>query len=87
LNGSEFVGFSALFTVEEGRMGVTVTFIAVLELMREGLLELVQAEGDGIGPLHVRPAQGRPFDAANDAAQTPTEASEPNATVTGSESA
>lgn len=59
LHDDRFVSFSALFTVEEGRMGVTVTFIAVLELVREGLLELVQAEGDGIGPLHVRPGHGR----------------------------
>jgi segregation and condensation protein A len=76
LNTGEFVSFSSLFAVEEGRMGVTVTFIAMLELVREGLLDLVQAEGDGIGPLHVRPAQGRPaMDAANDAATPPTAAS------------
>jgi hypothetical protein len=35
-------------------MGVTVTFIAVLELMREGLIEIVQAEP--FAPLHVRRA-------------------------------
>ena len=28
---------------EEGRMGVTVTFIAILELMKEGLIEIVQS--------------------------------------------
>jgi segregation and condensation protein A len=33
-------------------MGVTVTFIAVLELMREGLIDIVQAEP--FAPLHVR---------------------------------
>jgi segregation and condensation protein A len=62
LQSGEFVSFTALFTVEEGRMGVTVTFIAVLELVREGLLELVQSESDGIGPLHVRPGAGRAHD-------------------------
>jgi hypothetical protein len=36
-------------------MGVTVTFIAVLELMREGLIEIVQAEP--FAPLHVRAAE------------------------------
>jgi segregation and condensation protein A len=36
-------------------MGVTVTFIAILELVREGLLDLVQTEP--YGPLHVRAAQ------------------------------
>jgi segregation and condensation protein A len=35
-------------------MGVTVTFIAVLELMREGLIDIVQAEP--FAPLHVRAA-------------------------------
>ncbi len=35
-------------------MGVTVTFIAILELMREGLIEIVQAEV--YQPIHVRPA-------------------------------
>jgi segregation and condensation protein A len=45
-----------LFKPEEGRMGVTVTFVAILELMREGLIEIVQTEP--YGPLHVRSAQG-----------------------------
>ena len=36
----------------EGRMGVTVTFMAILELVREGLIEIVQAEP--FAPLHVR---------------------------------
>jgi hypothetical protein len=35
-------------------MGVTVTFVALLELLREGLVEFVQAEA--YGPIHVRPA-------------------------------
>jgi segregation and condensation protein A len=50
-----FVDFGKLFKPEEGRMGVTVTFIAILELVREGLLDLVQTEP--YGPLHVRAAQ------------------------------
>ena len=33
-------------------MGVTVTFIAILELMREGLIDIVQAQP--YAPLHVR---------------------------------
>ncbi len=40
----DFSDFSALFDVEEGRMGVAVTFIAVLELLKESLIEIVQAE-------------------------------------------
>lgn len=50
-----FFEFSALFKPEEGRMGVTVTFIAILELMKEGLIEIVQAEP--YAPIHVRTAQ------------------------------
>nr|WP_324317355.1 ScpA family protein [Povalibacter sp.] len=51
-----FVEFTTLFRAEEGRMGVTVTFSAILELMKEGLIEIVQAEP--YAPLHVRPASG-----------------------------
>jgi segregation and condensation protein A len=70
LQGGEFFGFSQLFRVEEGRMGVTVTFIAVLELVREGLLELVQA--DSYAPLHVRGAVPRAdAPAANDPTAEP----------------
>ncbi len=50
-----FFEFSELFKPEEGRMGVTVTFIAILELMKEGLIEIVQAEA--YAPIHVRTAQ------------------------------
>jgi segregation and condensation protein A len=49
-----FVDFTQLFRAEEGRMGVTVTFIAILELMKEGLIEIVQAEA--YGAIHVRTA-------------------------------
>ena len=56
LRESAFLEFVRLFRAEEGRMGVTVTFIAILELMKEGLLEIVQAEP--YAPIHVRPASG-----------------------------
>jgi segregation and condensation protein A len=52
LEESSFVEFMQLFRPEEGRMGITVTFIAVLELVREGLIDIVQAEP--YAPLHVR---------------------------------
>ena len=58
LESSTFVEFTRLFRPEEGRMGVTVTFVAILELVREGLLDIVQTEV--YGPLHVRAAQPRP---------------------------
>jgi segregation and condensation protein A len=52
LTSNAFVDFSRLFTAEEGRRGVTVTFVAILELLREGLIEIVQSEA--YAPLHVR---------------------------------
>jgi segregation and condensation protein A len=65
LQGGGLVDFAQLFRVEEGRMGVTVTFVALLELLREGLLDIVQA--DSFAPLHVRAAAPRADQpAAND---------------------
>jgi len=40
----EFQEFNNLFRAEEGRLGIVVGVIAILELLREGLIELVQAE-------------------------------------------
>jgi segregation and condensation protein A len=47
-----FTDFVALFTVEEGRMGVVVTFIALLELLKQSLIELIQTEA--YGRIHVK---------------------------------
>ena len=52
----DFLPFAALFRLEEGRRGVVVTFLAVLELMRESLLELVQNQP--FAPIYVRAARG-----------------------------
>ena len=54
LREAAFMDFAQLFRPEEGRMGVTVTFIAILELMNEGLIEIVQSEA--YAPIHVRTA-------------------------------
>jgi len=54
INTGAFTGFGDLFDAEEGRMGVAVTFIAVLELLRESVIEVVQS--DEYAPLHVRAA-------------------------------
>jgi segregation and condensation protein A len=40
----QFVQFSELFSMKEGRLGVVVTFIVILELIRQSLVEIVQAE-------------------------------------------
>ena len=54
IKAGQFTGFGELFDPEEGRMGVAVTFIAILELLREAVIEVVQAED--YAPLHVRAA-------------------------------
>lgn len=52
LSGKQFVPFVSLFTVTEGRLGVVVTFLAVMELIKESLVEIVQTED--FGPIHVK---------------------------------
>lgn len=52
LDALRFTPFTALFYPEEGRRGVVVTFMAILELLREALLELVQVEP--FAPIHLR---------------------------------
>ena len=54
VTSNSFCGFADLFDAEEGRMGVAVTFIAILELLRESMIEVAQAEA--FAPLHVRAA-------------------------------
>lgn len=52
LKGGGFVPFVELFTAEEGKLGVVVTFMAILELVKEQLIELVQNEA--FAAIHVR---------------------------------
>jgi len=52
LKGGGFVPFVELFTAEEGKLGVVVTFMAILELVKESLIELVQNEPFAV--IHVR---------------------------------
>jgi segregation and condensation protein A len=52
LKDDRFVKFESLFTPEEGKLGVVVSFLATLELVKEQLIEVVQA--DVLGPIHVR---------------------------------
>ena len=52
LTHNQFMPFVNLFTVEEGRLGVVVTFLAVMELIKESLVEIVQS--DDFGPIHVK---------------------------------
>lgn len=52
LSGKQFMPFIQLFRAEEGRLGVVVTFLAILELVKESLIELVQTEE--FGSIHVK---------------------------------
>jgi segregation and condensation protein A len=55
INGkADFIQFSELFLPEEGRMGVVVTFLALMELIREALVEFVQNEP--YAPIYIRAA-------------------------------
>jgi segregation and condensation protein A len=50
----EFIEFKELFQVEEGRAGVIVALLAILELLKESLIEMVQNEING--PIYVKAA-------------------------------
>jgi segregation and condensation protein A len=52
VKADHFTDFSELFTVEEGRSGVVVSLLAILELIKQSLIELVQTEA--YGPIHVK---------------------------------
>jgi segregation and condensation protein A len=52
LEGGCFFSFVNLFRPEEGRKGVVVTFVAILELVKEGLIELTQ--NTPMAPVYVR---------------------------------
>ncbi|WP_232787574.1 segregation and condensation protein A [Spongiibacter nanhainus] len=51
-----FMPFVTLFRAEEGRLGVVVTFLAVMELIKESLVEIVQSEP--FAPIHVKAKTG-----------------------------
>ena len=44
LTANENVQFDELFDINEGRLGVIVTFLAILELVKESLIDVVQSE-------------------------------------------
>ena len=52
LDDGGFREFATLFVMGEGRRGVVVTFLAILELAKEGLLEIVQESA--LGSIHLR---------------------------------
>jgi segregation and condensation protein A len=59
LRDEPYLEFQGLFTVEEGRMGVVVTFLALMELLRERLIDLIQHKP--MGQIYVtRPGAAEP---------------------------
>ncbi|MDE0731561.1 MAG: ScpA family protein [Gammaproteobacteria bacterium] len=48
----KFVPLVSLLLKEEGRLGVVVTFLAIMELMKDSLIEIVQSES--FAPIHVK---------------------------------
>jgi segregation and condensation protein A len=65
LESGRYTEFRALFDPSEGRLGVVVTFLALLELIREALVEVVQSEP--YAPIHLK-ARTRPTQAATETA-------------------
>lgn len=52
LEADKFVNFVDFFDLSEGRSGLVVTFLSILELTREWVIELVQSES--FAPIYVR---------------------------------
>ena len=54
VNPETFTDFEELFSVEEGRGGVIVSLLAILQLVKDSLIQLVQNEING--PIYVKAA-------------------------------
>jgi segregation and condensation protein A len=52
LDRENFTAFSSLFDLSEGRVGVIGTFLAIMELIRESMVEIVQSEP--YAPIHIK---------------------------------
>ena len=56
VQGKEHCLFTNLFNLQEGRLGIVVTFLAMLELLKEGLIEFVQAAA--FAPIYLKQKGG-----------------------------
>ncbi|WP_423811379.1 segregation and condensation protein A [Pseudohongiella acticola] len=52
LSSEKFVPLVSLLMREEGRLGVVVTFLAVMELIKDSLVDIVQSEP--FAPIHIK---------------------------------
>lgn len=48
----KFISLGSLLLKEEGRLGVVVTFLAIMELLKDSMIEIVQSEP--FGPIHLK---------------------------------
>jgi segregation and condensation protein A len=52
ISNQKFVPLVSLLIREEGRLGVVVTFLAIMELIKDSMIEIVQSES--FGPIHIK---------------------------------
>lgn len=52
LQDKEFIEFASMFNLSEGKLGVVVTFLAMLELLKDHAIEIVQTAP--FGPIHLK---------------------------------
>src|SRR5690606_16949437 len=52
LSSEKFVPLVSLLMREEGRLGVVVTFLAIMELVKDSLVDIVQTEP--FAPIHLK---------------------------------
>ncbi len=52
IEDDKFVEFISLFTLDEGKLGVVVSFLAILELVKGSLIDIVQQEQ--FAPIYVK---------------------------------
>jgi len=69
ISSKYFTGFDELFLASEGKAGVVVTFLAILELGKENLIELVQSQP--YANIHIRVSLGVTSDIPQGALQGP----------------
>ena len=56
ISAEDFTDYRTLFNIEEGRRGVVVTLLAILELVKEQLIDMVQSEP--FSPIHIKAVSG-----------------------------
>jgi len=52
IQSTKFIDFNELFDKNEGRIGIAITFLAILELLKDAMIDVVQNEE--FAPMHIR---------------------------------